>query len=104
MGIRARTGSIASGGHTLYEVYYDGDWHLLDTMTTMYVFDRATPADDRHGRADQGRQDPGDQRRRRRPRLPGLPAVRDDVTWFANGTKQLERHRRARQHRGRPTR
>jgi hypothetical protein len=29
--------------HTIYEAYYWGRWHLMDTMTTMYVYDRGTP-------------------------------------------------------------
>lgn len=29
--------------HTVYEVYYWDRWHLMDTMTTMYVFDRGSP-------------------------------------------------------------
>ena len=35
--------AIGSSGHNIYEAFYDGDWHLFDTMTTMYVFDRANP-------------------------------------------------------------
>jgi chitodextrinase len=40
-GIHARTISIP--GHTIYEVEYGGKWHCLDTMTTYYVYNRATP-------------------------------------------------------------
>jgi len=36
--------SIASGGHTIYEAYYGGKWHCLDTMCTFYVYNRSTPA------------------------------------------------------------
>ncbi len=30
-------------GHNFYEAGYNGTWHAMDTMTTMYVFNRATP-------------------------------------------------------------
>jgi chitodextrinase len=43
MGLSPRTISIANGGHTFYEVNYNGKWHALDTMTTFYVYDRNTP-------------------------------------------------------------
>ena len=43
MGVHARSISIASGGHTFYEVEYNGRWHALDSMTTMYIYDRRTP-------------------------------------------------------------
>ncbi len=36
----------SSGGshwHAIYEVYYWGRWHVMDTMTTMYVYDRSSP-------------------------------------------------------------
>ena len=29
--------------HNVYEVYYDSAWHILDTMTTMYVYSKTTP-------------------------------------------------------------
>ena len=39
------TGSRNVGipGHNIYEAYYDGAYHLLDTMTTMYVYTRDNP-------------------------------------------------------------
>ena len=40
--IHARTISIP--GHTIYEAEYGGKWHCLDTMTTYYVHNRATPS------------------------------------------------------------
>jgi hypothetical protein len=43
MGLHPRTISIASGGHTFWEIEYGGKWHALDTMTTFYVYDRNTP-------------------------------------------------------------
>ena len=44
MGLHPRTLSIDNGGHTFWEVQYaDGSWHALDTMTTFYVYNRATP-------------------------------------------------------------
>jgi hypothetical protein len=43
MGLQPRTISIDNGGHTYYEVFYNGKWHSLDTMTTYYVYDRNTP-------------------------------------------------------------
>ena len=30
-------------GHNIYEVFYDNAWHLLDTMTTMWVYSKTTP-------------------------------------------------------------
>ncbi len=30
-------------GHWVYELQYDGGWHLFDTMTTMYVYNLGTP-------------------------------------------------------------
>jgi hypothetical protein len=35
---------IALPGHWIYEVQYDGAWHALDTMCTMWVKNRANPA------------------------------------------------------------
>ncbi len=37
------TRNVGVTGHNIYEVYYDGGWHLFDTMTTMYVFTKTTP-------------------------------------------------------------
>jgi hypothetical protein len=34
---------IGLPGHIVYEASYWGRWHLLDTMCTMYVFDRGAP-------------------------------------------------------------
>ncbi|HUW81451.1 MAG TPA: Calx-beta domain-containing protein, partial [Phycisphaerae bacterium] len=34
---------ISLPGHWIYEAYYDGAWHALDTMCTMYAYNRATP-------------------------------------------------------------
>ena len=39
--VRARSASPSRTG--IYEVNYDGTWHLFDTMTTMYVYNRASP-------------------------------------------------------------
>jgi phosphodiesterase/alkaline phosphatase D-like protein len=41
VGLNAR--KIAVPGHNFYEVEYDGAWHAMDTMTTMYVYNRSTP-------------------------------------------------------------
>jgi hypothetical protein len=35
---------IALPGHWIYEAYYDGAYHALDTMCTMWVKNRASPA------------------------------------------------------------
>ncbi len=43
MGLHPRVISIDHGGHTIFEVEYDGQWHCLDTMTTYYVWSRTTP-------------------------------------------------------------
>jgi hypothetical protein len=52
LGPQAQTISNAAGlgarkiglpGHVVYEVSYNGQCHLLDTMCTMYVFDRGSP-------------------------------------------------------------
>ena len=70
--------------HTVYEAYYWGKWHLLDTMDTMYVYDRSTPrqiagcADINADRTlmtaavSQGRA------------CPGFLLCGDDVNWYAN--------------------
>ena len=104
MGIRVRTGSIASGAHTLYEVFWDNDWHLMDTMTTMYVFDRANPPSIACGRRSSADKTLMTSGRRRRPGLPGLPAVPGQRDLVRQRHQQLGRHRRAGQHAGRPTR
>lgn len=31
------------GGHTFCEVFFDGHWHCFDTMTSFFVYNRATP-------------------------------------------------------------
>jgi len=36
---------IGLPGHWVYEVQYDGAWHLFDTMTTMYVFNNVNRTD-----------------------------------------------------------
>ncbi len=41
VGLNSR--GIRVPGHNFYEVQYDGTWHTMDTMTTMYVYNRATP-------------------------------------------------------------
>ncbi len=41
VGMEAR--SISVPGHNFYSVQYYGAWHAMDTMTTMYVYNRATP-------------------------------------------------------------
>ncbi len=46
MGLHSRVITIASGGHTIWEIEYpagSGKWHCLDTMTTYYVWSRTTP-------------------------------------------------------------
>ncbi len=75
--------------HTIYEVYYWGKWHLLDTMTTMYVYDRGNPpqiagcadiaADGTlmTGAVDQGRA------------CPGFLLCGDDAGWFADAIKNV---------------
>jgi hypothetical protein len=86
MGFGVRTGSIASGAHTLHEVYYDGDWHLMDTMTTMYVFDRGNPpsiASAAEIKADKTLMTSAVAEGRA---CPGFLLCPDDVVWFANGT------------------
>ncbi len=35
--------NVGVPGHNIYEVFYDGGWHLYDTMTTMYVYTKTTP-------------------------------------------------------------
>ena len=88
MGIRVRTGSIANGAHTLYEVFWDNDWHLMDTMTTMYVFDRANPpsiASAADIKADKTLMTSAVAEGRA---CPGFLLCPDDVTWFANGTNK----------------
>ncbi|GAF94279.1 unnamed protein product, partial [marine sediment metagenome] len=37
------TRMIGLPGHWIYEAQYDGKWHALDTMTTMYVYNRSVP-------------------------------------------------------------
>ena len=86
MGIGVRTGSVANGAHTLYEVFWDNDWHLMDTMTTMYVFDRANPpsiASAADIKADKTLMTSAVAEGRA---CPGFLLCPDDVTWFANGT------------------
>jgi hypothetical protein len=84
MGFDARCGSIP--GHTIYDVYYDGQWHLFDTMMTMYVFDRSSPpkvASAAQIAADKTLMTAAVAEGRA---CPGFLLCPDDVTWFANGT------------------
>ncbi len=37
------TRNVGIPGHNIYEVFYDGGWHLFDTMTTMYAYTKTTP-------------------------------------------------------------
>ena len=38
------TRKISLPGHWIWEAQYGGKWHAYDTMTTMYLYNRATPA------------------------------------------------------------
>ena len=85
MGLHARTVQIP--GHTIYEVNYDGAWHLFDTMTTMYVFGRSSPP--KVASADAIKADgtlmtnaPAEGRA-----CPGFLLCPDSASWFANALK-----------------
>ena len=82
MGLGQR--KIQIPGEYMYEVSYDGGWHLFDALASLYVYDRSTPR--RIASCEQiktdatlltaaltdGRSDPG------------FLMCGDDATWFAN--------------------
>jgi hypothetical protein len=89
-GLDGRTIDLISGGvsqHTIYEAYYWNKWHLLDTMTTMYVYDRNTPrqiASCADIAADATLQTAAVSQGRA---CPGFLLCGDSATWFADAIK-----------------
>ncbi len=71
-------------GHNIYQVQYDGRWHMYDTMCTCYVYNRQTPP--WVAGCDEIKADPGlllDALNEKRA-CPGFLLCGDTPDWYAN--------------------